>query len=88
MTLSEFFNEHVARVLEVVFAPADVLFRAMPPWSLTACAVALLLIPGIAAFFLSRDFVYEGAPDRALWRDLRFWGILILLPYVALYLIF
>ena len=44
MTLSEFFNEHVARVLEVVFAPADALFRAMPPWSWTACAVALLLM--------------------------------------------
>jgi hypothetical protein len=43
-----------------------------------------------AVFVLAqrRDYVYQGAPDQAWWRDLRLWAMGILLVQSAIYLSF
>ena len=59
--------------------------------------VALRSLQAIISFFMiififelyqRRDYVYQGAPDQARWRDLRIWAGLILIAQSALYLIF
>jgi len=85
---SAFLHEYIAPWLERVLDPLDSFFLSLPPWMWTACAVALFVVPCVGAFLLRREFIYDGAPDRAPWRDLRVWGGLISIPYVVLYLIF
>ena len=35
-----------------------------------------------------KSFIYENAPDRKIWRDLRIWITAIMLIQIALYLYF
>lgn len=43
----------------------------------------LLLLVGV--FSLRRDYVFKGAPDRRLWRDLRLWAFVLVLVHVYVY---
>lgn len=38
-----------------------------------------------AAWLLPRSYVYRGAPDGALWRDLRWWTLVLVAVHVAVY---
>jgi hypothetical protein len=49
------------------------------------CALGLYGIAIVWTWFLSRKFVFRGAPDEHRWRDLRIWATFVMLPYVAIY---
>ncbi|MCA9103242.1 MAG: hypothetical protein R3C10_14765 [Pirellulales bacterium] len=68
-------------------APLDRVLDAAPMWVAQACAVGLFVVAGLAVCVLRRNFVYLGAPDQHRWRDLRIWSLLLLLPYIAVYLV-
>jgi hypothetical protein len=42
----------------------------------------------VLSWLMPKDFIYHGAPDRALWRDLRIWATILLLLQGLLYYIF
>ena len=52
------------------------------------CFISFFMLIFIFALYQRRDYVYQGAPDQARWRDLRIWAGLILIAQSALYLIF
>ena len=33
-----------------------------------------------------KDYIFKGAPDRKIWRDLRLWAVVILIVQIALYI--
>lgn len=35
-----------------------------------------------------KDYVFRGAPDRKLWRDLRLWAVVVLVVQIVLYMRF
>ncbi|MBN1443182.1 MAG: hypothetical protein JXA90_10760 [Planctomycetes bacterium] len=43
----------------------------------------LLLAAGV--MILPRAYILRGAPDTALWRDLRWWALLLLAVHVYVY---
>jgi hypothetical protein len=75
----------VKALLQTLFGPFDLLLGAIPlaagRWVIVgffaAVALGTLLLPG--------EFVFRGAPDRRWYRDLRWWGVAILLPYIVIY---
>jgi hypothetical protein len=51
--------------------------------------VTLLFIVMIVwAWFRPPKFIFEGAPDKSRWRDLRIWATVFLGIQVILYMIF
>ena len=42
----------------------------------------------IWAWFRPSMYIYEGAPDRSRWRDLRIWATVFLGIQVVLYIVF
>jgi hypothetical protein len=85
---SEFVKTHVAPGLKSLLVPLDAWIDSLPLWTGTVCAVGLFVIVGLWALTLRREYIYLGAPDQARWRDLRIWTILVLLPYIIIYLVF
>jgi hypothetical protein len=77
----------VSPTLKRIFGPLDDFLLGLPPSVWLACAIGLFLIAGIAVWCLKRNYVYLGAPDEAPWRDLRIWATILLLPYIAIYLL-
>ena len=53
-----------------------------------ACVMGLFAIAGIWVWTLRPEFIFRGAPDQKRWRDLRIWAMVVLLPYVGVYLLF
>lgn len=78
----------LGRFLAKLHNPIDNFFDALPLWVGTVAAVSLFIIAGIWVWSLRKAFIYRGAPDMARWRDLRIWATLLLVPYIAVYLIF
>lgn len=74
-------------VLKNCFAPLDRWLGSLSMATAVICTVGLFVITGIWVWTLQREYIYLGAPDRARWRDLRIWATLVLLPYIAVYLI-
>ena len=74
-------------ILEFVLGPINAAMGALPLWSARVAVALLLVLPAVAGWRLSRDWVLRGAPDRAKWRDLRVWAALFILPYLAIYLL-
>ncbi len=60
----------------------------LPPW----CAKigAVMLFGGVILFTwtLPKEFIYVGAPDRALWRDLRIWATVLVAFQIIIYYVF
>ena len=65
--------------------PLDRWIDGLPPSAGRVCAVAVFVIAAICILSLKTDYIYLGAPDRARWRDLRIWALLVLIPYMAVY---
>lgn len=61
---------------------------AVPMPLAKALVLAFLAVLGVVGFFLPREYSFLGAPDRAFWRDLRFWALIVIvlemIPYVFL----
>jgi len=72
-------------VLKRWHEPLDSWLAGLPLWTARICAIALFTIAAVWVLSLKREFVFRGAPDSAAWRDLRLWGVLVLVPYVLIY---
>lgn len=48
-----------------------------------------IIMVGIAiwAAFRPREYIYEGAPNNARWRDLRIWAALLMAIQIAIHLV-
>lgn len=60
----------------------------LPQWTPRAGAMAMFAATLLLAWSLPERFVWNGAPDRARWRDLRLWATGLTLIQFGLYLIF
>lgn len=49
-------------------------------------ALATCIAAVVWAWTRSKDYVYEGAPDRQSWRDLRIWAAIMIAIQIVLYL--
>lgn len=72
-------------LFEVVFGSLDRLLAAIPLAAARWVVVAFLCCAALATLLLPSWFVYLGSPDRSRLRDLRWWSLLIMLPYIFLY---
>jgi len=50
--------------------------------------MAFFVLITVFGLSMSREYVFRGAEDRALWRDLRLWVIVIMTVQFSLYLYF
>lgn len=85
--LQSWLRETIGPPLKSLHEPVDLWLGSLPMWVAVACVVALYTAAVIWVWTLRREFVYRGAPDQARWRDLRLWATLIVVPYVAIYLV-
>ncbi len=46
------------------------------------------IAPLIFALTLKKSYIYEGAGDRAWWRNLKLWVLLVVATQVGIYLFF
>jgi hypothetical protein len=83
----ESFRENVGPPLRALHQPIDDWLGTAPMYVATASAVGLYALAVLWVWTLRRDFVFRGAPDAKRWRDLRLWATVVVLPYVAVYLL-
>ncbi len=60
----------------------------LPLWPAGLAAIALFLGLALLLFRFSRDEILSDAPDRAAWRDWRYWGLLLIAVQLGLYALF
>lgn len=73
--------------LKALHRPIDEWLGSLPMSVAMGCALGLYLIAVIWVWRLKREFVFRGAPDTHMWRDLRIWATLVVIPYVAVYVL-
>jgi len=73
--------------LKSLHEPIDQWLGSLPMSVAMACAIGLFVLAGMWVWTLRADFIFRGAPDRSRWRDLRIWSMIVLLPYIAIYLL-
>lgn len=78
----------LAPPLKSLLEPLDTWLAGLPAWAGPVSATALFLAAVFWVLLLKREYVYLGAPDQAVWRDLRIWALLVTLPYVVIYWMF
>lgn len=71
--------------LQALLGPFDVLLGSIPLAAGRWVIVAFFALVALGTLALPREFVLRGAPDRRWYRDLRWWGLAITLPYVLIY---
>ncbi len=64
------------------------IFEHVPIFSGKVLIILLYLLLAFWVIKRSKSFIYEGAPTRRKWRDLRLWALVLIGIQVALYLIF
>ncbi len=67
--------------------PIDQWLGSLPMSVAMVCAIGLFVVAGVWVWTLRREFIFRGAPDQQCWRDLRIWSMIVLLPYIAIYLL-
>lgn len=82
----DWLRETLGPPLHQLHEPLDLWLDSLPMWVAKASAVGLFVLAGIWVVSLRRDFVFLGAPNQARWRDLRIWGVFLLLLYTTVYL--
>ena len=85
--LQQVLRSNLGPPLKSLHAPVDKWLAGLPMWVAVACAVGLYVGAAVWVWMLSREFVFRGAPDQKSWRDLRVWATVIVLPYIAIYLL-
>ena len=83
----ETLREHLGPPLKALHVPIDEWLGQLPMSVAIASAVGLYVIALLWVWLLRRDFIFRGAPDRRWWRDLRIWATVVVLPYIAVYLL-
>ena len=53
-----------------------------------AMVIGLFVLAAVVCCCMRRKYVYLGAPDGQRWRDLRIWSLLLVIPYILVYIIF
>ncbi len=86
-SMRQAFRETLGPPLKALQTPIDDWLGGLPMWVALACAIGLYAVALIWVWFLRRDFVFRGAPDKRWWRDLRIWATLVTIPYVLVYLL-
>jgi len=80
-------RETLGPPLKSLHEPIDNWLGSLPMSVAMACAIGLFVLAGIWVWTLRADFIFRGAPDRSRWRDLRIWSMIVLLPYITVYLL-
>ena len=83
-----FIEQTLVPWLKWALDPFHAWLDGLPPAAWRASICAFLILGTCWVLFLRREFVFRGAADQRLWRDLRVWVILLLIPYLAIYLLF
>lgn len=73
--------------LKGIQEPIDNWLGTVPMSVAMACAIGLFVVALIWTWLIKRDFIFRGSPDQAWWRDLRIWATLVVIPYIAVYLL-
>ena len=81
-------GEWVRPILTPLFDVLELPFEVLPLEAGRWCALGLFIICTLWVLTLKADYIYQGALDRAKWRDLRVWTVLFMIPYVYIYYIF
>ena len=84
--ITEWLRTTVAPWIKAGLDPLHAFLNGLPPWSWRAAMCAYLVLGVLWGVFLTKAYIYRGAPTQALWRDLRLWLPLLLLPYLLAYL--
>ena len=50
--------------------------------------LAFFVLLLVLVLLLPKEYIFRGAPDHALWRDLRLWAVILVLIHVCVYLVF
>jgi Mn2+/Fe2+ NRAMP family transporter len=82
------FGNAVTTLLKPAFSPLDTWLASIPMSWARGTAALFFAATAIWACTLKREYVFQGAPDTKRWRDLRLWAIVVLIPYVIIYLHF
>ncbi len=85
---ADWLRDTVAPWLREWLAPLDAWLAAQPPWVWHLSAVSLILLGSCWVLLVPRRVVYQDAPDKRAWRDLRLWAVVIAAPYALLYWFF
>jgi hypothetical protein len=75
----------VKTLLQALLGPFDSLLGAIPLDAGRWVVVGFFGAVALATLLLPSEFVFRGAPDRRWYRDLRWWGVVIVLPYILIY---
>lgn len=86
-SIKHFLRANLGARLKMVHEPIDIWLGQLPMWIAMVCAVGLYVVALIWVWSLRREFIFRGAPDQKWWRDLRIWGSLLVIPYIAIYLL-
>lgn len=73
-------------LLRAVLRPFADLLTTFEPWAWRASACALILAGALWTLFLPREQIFAGCTTPRWWRDLRLWVVVVILPYLAIYL--
>ena len=84
---SEWIRATFGPPLKSLHEPIDIWLGSLPMSVAMGCAIGLFVIAGLWVWTLRRDFIFRGAPGQEWWRDLRLWSMLVLLPYITVYLL-
>ncbi len=75
-------------LLEAIFTPLDRALGSIPFSAARWIVVGFLVLAALLPLALPKDYIYLGSPDRRKLRDLRLWALIIMLPYIAIYVLF
>ena len=84
--LDEVLRTNLGPPLKAFHQPIDAWLASLPMWVAMGCAMALFISAIVWVWCLRRDFVFRGAADRTVTRDLRIWATVVVVPYIAIYL--
>ena len=73
--------------LKALHTPIDEWLGSVPMSFAMTCAIGLYLIALIWVWGLKKEFVFRGAPNKSWMYDLRIWATVVVVPYVAAYLL-
>jgi hypothetical protein len=62
--------------------------QALPVWWANAASFVLFAAIALACLTVPRERVFSDAPDRAGWRDLRWWAVALAAVQIGIYAVF
>lgn len=85
--LDEFLRATLGPPLRALHQPIDRWLGSLPMSVAMVCALGLYLAAVIWVWGLKKDFLFRGAPGKGWKYDLRIWATLVVVPYVAVYVL-